>query len=69
MKTLTFREYCKQENVNYNIGNEASRFYDEKLYRELIAKLKKISVAAFHSSEPWTEKDDNKRNELIKKIE
>ena len=37
---LTFKEYCKREGVNYNIGNLASRFYDGKLYQELIAKWK-----------------------------
>ena len=32
-------------------------------------ELQNQSMAAFHSDEPWTEKDDNKRNALIEKLE
>lgn len=40
MNKQTFKEYCKEHGINYNIGNEASRFYNKQLYKEMLTQWK-----------------------------
>ena len=39
-RRVSFREFLKEKGINPNIGNEASRFYNQTKYKALLTEWK-----------------------------